>query len=327
MDANNPEYDDRSDDDGTNSETSDDVVEVGPNEFPGYFQERGNRLFHSHGRSPYPLPVDTAEQQRLNGLNALVRRLIGDHSVGPVRDLLALAPGEQRRVLDLGTGTGQWILDMAREFPHVRFYGVDIVPIATRYPPPNVTFEMHDIMEPSRYATGSIDMVHARSITLAVRDYRALVVEVARVLRRGGLFVSCEWARCLTMDDGSDVRSRAPRACAFFDAVREALRVRRGLESMAARIPQLLVDSRHFSHVEAKVYRVPIGDWSSDIENKEIGREFRESMAVYANSMYALLSEGPRGMYASALIEGFIRDIWSVPGLVSSYYTVHARRM
>lgn len=46
--------------------------------------------------------------QRLNGLSGLVRRLIGDSSVGPVRDLLALAPGEQRRVVDLGTGTGQW---------------------------------------------------------------------------------------------------------------------------------------------------------------------------------------------------------------------------
>lgn len=73
-----------------------------------------------------------------------MRRLIGDSSVGPVRDLLALAPGEQRRVVDLGTGTGQWcvrcsvnrdalltpnycrVLDMAREFPHVRIYGVDI---------------------------------------------------------------------------------------------------------------------------------------------------------------------------------------------------------
>lgn len=73
-----------------------------------------------------------------------MRRLIGDSSVGPVRDLLALAPGEQRRVVDLGTGTGQWcvlrsvnrdalltpsyrrVLDMAREFPHVRIYGVKV---------------------------------------------------------------------------------------------------------------------------------------------------------------------------------------------------------
>lgn len=62
MDANDPNAD-HSDDDGTSSDTSDDVVELAPSEIPGYFQERGGRLFHSHGGSPYPLPVDAEEQQ------------------------------------------------------------------------------------------------------------------------------------------------------------------------------------------------------------------------------------------------------------------------
>ncbi|EIW56376.1 S-adenosyl-L-methionine-dependent methyltransferase [Trametes versicolor FP-101664 SS1] len=326
MDANDPSND-LSDDDGTNSDTSDDVVEVAPNEIPGYFQERGGRLFHSHGGCPYPLPVDAEEQQRLNGLSALVRRLIGDSSVGPVRDLLALAPGEQRRVVDLGTGTGQWVLDMAREFPHVRIYGVDIVPIATRYPPPNVTFEMHDIMTPLRYAAGSIDMVHARSITMAVRDYRALIQEASRVLRRGGLFVSCEWARSPAMEDGSDVRVRAPRACAFFDAVRETLRVRRGIECIAAHIPQLLVESRRFISVETRAFRVPVGDWPNEPDRKELGRDLRELMVLYARSVFPLLSEGPSARYAGALVEDYIREVRSVSGMVATCYTVHARRV
>ena len=82
---------------------------------------------------------------------------------------------------------------MARDFPDVRFYGVDIgacprsppaaacpdagwradhrasaVPIATRYPPRNVQFEMHDIKESFRFDSASIDFVHARMISLAV---------------------------------------------------------------------------------------------------------------------------------------------------------------
>jgi hypothetical protein len=39
------------------------LVELGSNEFPAYFVERDDRLFHSHGNLPYPLPVDTHEQQ------------------------------------------------------------------------------------------------------------------------------------------------------------------------------------------------------------------------------------------------------------------------
>lgn len=62
MDADEP-YFDQSDDDGTSSDVSDDVVEVRSDEIPQYFEEREGRLFHSHGSSPYPLPVDADEQQ------------------------------------------------------------------------------------------------------------------------------------------------------------------------------------------------------------------------------------------------------------------------
>jgi len=37
--------------------------ELSPEDFPTYFSERDGRLFHSHGSSPYPLPVDTPEQE------------------------------------------------------------------------------------------------------------------------------------------------------------------------------------------------------------------------------------------------------------------------
>ena len=118
------------DDDDSGSDVSDDVVELATDEFPGYFQERDGRLFHSHGGCPYPLPVDADEQQvrifqpsiarfwrsradagtsqRQNGLHQLLHSLIGAPAVGPVQELLASSPGEQRRVLDLGTGTGKW---------------------------------------------------------------------------------------------------------------------------------------------------------------------------------------------------------------------------
>lgn len=62
MDANDPYFDPSDDDDDSSSDTSEGVVELAPDEIPEYFQERGGRLFHSHGRCPYPLPVDAEEQ-------------------------------------------------------------------------------------------------------------------------------------------------------------------------------------------------------------------------------------------------------------------------
>lgn len=49
--------------DGDFSDTSSVMTEVGDEEIPGYFEERAGRLFHSHGGLPYPLPVDTPEQE------------------------------------------------------------------------------------------------------------------------------------------------------------------------------------------------------------------------------------------------------------------------
>lgn len=40
------------------------MIELTPEEFPSYFSERDNHLFHSSS-SPYPLPVDGPEQQVL----------------------------------------------------------------------------------------------------------------------------------------------------------------------------------------------------------------------------------------------------------------------
>lgn len=48
--------------DEVRSDASSDIIEVDGPEFPSYFRERSGRLFHSHGTSPYPLPVDASEQ-------------------------------------------------------------------------------------------------------------------------------------------------------------------------------------------------------------------------------------------------------------------------
>lgn len=56
---------DNSESDGSVSDSDDDassVVQIEQDEFPGYFSERGGRLFHA-STSPYPLPVDTPEQE------------------------------------------------------------------------------------------------------------------------------------------------------------------------------------------------------------------------------------------------------------------------
>ncbi|KAF5330892.1 hypothetical protein D9619_005637 [Psilocybe cf. subviscida] len=101
-----------------------------------------------HGRTlpalntTYLLPVDPDEVKRSDIHHRLIQFLFrGKNYVGPVRE--ALQFGQQRRVLDLGTGSGAWAIDIADEFPRAEVLAVDLAPIQPRsvslysfHPPP-----------------------------------------------------------------------------------------------------------------------------------------------------------------------------------------------
>lgn len=93
-------------------------------------------------RLTHVLTAYLTRSQRVNGQHDLLYQLLGRHYRGPVRRVLR----GRRRVLDLCTGTGRWcvetfltllfcawsqsdvlrVLDMAHDFPNVRFDGIDI---------------------------------------------------------------------------------------------------------------------------------------------------------------------------------------------------------
>ncbi len=167
---------------------------------------------------------------------------------------------------------------------------------------------------------------HAHVRASQIRDYGGLLPEVARLLRPGGLFVSNEWARCPVMLDGSDLDVHAPSTAQFFKAVRDTLRERRGILTIAHKIPELLQDSRYFTDVVSCPFFMPVGGWHDDPALRELGREYREMVELYARSMRAVLIEGPWAARADDLIQDYINESWRVPGLGSLYHTVHARR-
>lgn len=110
---------------------------------------------YRHGRRmsamavTYPLPLDEDEVKRFELHHRMMQFIFsGKNYVGPVKQ--ALQFGQKRRsesilylgtfdtyvdlcaVLDLGTGSGQWAIDMADEFPSAEVLGLDICPIQPR---------------------------------------------------------------------------------------------------------------------------------------------------------------------------------------------------
>ncbi|KDQ11193.1 hypothetical protein BOTBODRAFT_35497, partial [Botryobasidium botryosum FD-172 SS1] len=173
------------------------IATIESDEIPAYYKVSHGRRFYSQrlGYSPYVLPADPREMERLNLQHETIKLLIAGNHLGPVEEILASDQGgRQRVVMDLGTGSGIWVEQMAHAFPHVKFIGVDLVPTATSYPPEHVRFECYNFVQHNiRHPDASVDFVHARFLSLGISNYPGLLNEIARVLRPGGLFFSGEW--------------------------------------------------------------------------------------------------------------------------------------
>jgi ubiquinone/menaquinone biosynthesis C-methylase UbiE len=146
---------------------------------------------------PYNLPVDLEELNRLDFQHYLLRYAFQGLYAAPVNQQIA-------SILDVGTGTGRWAVEMAQLFPRTRVVGLDVkAPAvderagaagAVDMRPPNYTFEAGNVLEGLPYADGSFDFVHMRLLFSAVPHDRwpHVARELARVTRPGGWVESVE---------------------------------------------------------------------------------------------------------------------------------------
>ncbi|KIK66375.1 hypothetical protein GYMLUDRAFT_38182 [Collybiopsis luxurians FD-317 M1] len=322
-------------DNGNSNNNSSDLEELGDADFPTYFSERDGRLYQADAAaSPYPLPVDTPENQRVTFLHKCLLEVVGGHYIGPVEQILAPQEGQQKIVVDLGCGLGEWVTEMAKQFRHVLFHGLDIVPIATRYPEDNAQFEIHDIGEQTRWAASSVDMVHARSIFMTVRDYSVIINEAARILKPGGLFLSGEWgyfpAFYPSFPEAADHPSQhVPYLHRFYQTLHNILIVR-GIQSpIASTVTPRLQTSGLFQAQSETVYNVPIGNWSTEQSAQRIGRGNRAALRRFMNSVKPLFlaESGLQAAEVNELFEGCLEEMYNVRGLVSVYYLVPALKV
>jgi ubiquinone/menaquinone biosynthesis C-methylase UbiE len=141
--------------------------------------------------APYLLPKDALEDQRLNYQHHVLYKTISNHYLAPISPTTAT-------MLDVGTGTGIWPVDMAALFPHAHIVGVDVSLASLPSPlPTTCLFVQANILKGLPFPDQQFDFTHQRFLVAAIPalHWPAVVRELVRVTRPGG------WVELLEIGD------------------------------------------------------------------------------------------------------------------------------
>lgn len=141
---------------------------------------------------PYLLPKDSMEDKRLNYQHHVLYRTISNHYLAP------LTPTTAATILDVGTGTGIWPVDMAAIFPQARIIGVDVALTSLPHPlPTTCLFAQANILEGLPFPDEQFTYTHQRLLVAAIPalHWPRVVHELVRVTKIGG------WVELLEIGD------------------------------------------------------------------------------------------------------------------------------
>ncbi|KAK0640601.1 S-adenosyl-L-methionine-dependent methyltransferase [Cercophora newfieldiana] len=225
------------------------------------FAFENNRRYHKFREGVYHFPNDEPEQAREDMKHSMIVNLCDGK--------LHFAPLENpQAVLDIGTGTGIWVVDMADEYPEADVLGIDLSPIQPEWVPPNARFMVDDAEADWVYKPDSLDYIHIRHMTGAIRNWTNLLSQAYKALKPGGWIELQDFYMEVTCDDGT-MPDDDP-VYDWLETVGKALAALGVNLKSAAKNPENL-RAAGFVNVEKNVSRVPIGVWPREAKLKTVG--------------------------------------------------------
>ena len=163
------------------------------------------------------------------------------------------------RILDLGTGTGIWCIEMGDAYPDAEVIGNDFSPVQPNMVPRNVKFEVDDVEAPWMHPT-KFDYIHCRFMAGSIADWAKLIRTCYNNLKPGGIAEFQDGDFLIYSEDGSYKDTWYQKWNADFV----------GAAEMAGRTlrpgPQLqeLYAAAGFEDIHVEKLRMPVGIWPKD---------------------------------------------------------------
>ncbi|OCK86192.1 S-adenosyl-L-methionine-dependent methyltransferase [Lepidopterella palustris CBS 459.81] len=227
-----------------------------------YIRENG-RTYHRYQAGTYPFPNDQPESERLDLQYEIMKVLFrGRNFYAPLKN--------PKKILDIGTGTGKWAIEMGNQFPSCEVTGTDLSPIQPEWVPNNVRFVIDDANEEDwMISPNSHDYIHTRVLLGAFEDFREIIKKSFRYLRPGGWMESQEYMSTLYCDDGT---MDSNYAFAEWTATQDKAAMTMGRPLRIANKLKRWYEQAGFVDVHEEIYKLPINSWPKDPQFKMLGR-------------------------------------------------------
>ncbi|OJJ48805.1 hypothetical protein ASPZODRAFT_129117 [Penicilliopsis zonata CBS 506.65] len=229
----------------------------------------------------YFMPNDEAEQTRLNIEHQMYLIVLeGQLTTAPI-------PTDSPSILDIGTGPGDWVVEMSQQYPDAKIVATDISVFDTALAEidlPNVSFTLDDARAADwPYDRDTFDLIHLRGLSGAFANWSRIYEQGLTHLKPGG------YIEITDMDPAGDTVT-------FPNANDSYLHIYTAAMQAAAREAGTPRDLRHlrasalraagFVDVQIVERNIPVGLWHEDPHVRTLGKmaliAFLEGLEAFA---------------------------------------------
>jgi SAM-dependent methyltransferase len=238
-------------------------------DYPVYW----GRRYHRYREGSYVFPNDESESERLDHLhdifsNYFERRLFN----------APIDPETCQQVLDIGTGTGIWAVELAESgrLPYAQITGTDLSAIQPELVPEEVSFEIQDCSDSDwMRPLASLDLIHARHMAGSLARYQDFIKTARKYLRPGTGYLELHEVHPQPKCDDATM----PEDWKFLEweeniSYASTRRLRPPRPTRVAHKLEEWLKRSGFEDVISMEYKVPLGSWPKDHRMKEIGIQY-----------------------------------------------------
>ena len=174
-------------------------------------------------------------------------------------------PRTCERILDVGSGPGDWAIAMGEQFPRTRIIATDISVRAPANAPQNVLFQLDDASTDWTYQE-PFDYIHMRGLSGAFTNWTAIYAQAFRHLKENGILELADFGTI-------KLENEPPESyLSIFNAACQSAATSAGITIGLEHLRKQVLESSGLRVSRSTVLEVPLGTWSPDRRKHAAGR-------------------------------------------------------